>query len=398
MLDNLKYLRIAKGELNMAPNVETCPICGNKTTNFSISENSLRFLEQRLHEKALDEAITLSNIAWNNFPGLRLTADSKAVINGLLTGIQDQVNGALKPLNAIIKIICPLNKRLEELIGKLPEDVKKEFGEINIQLTDELKSILEAAKNSTQPVQRDVKELSDAINLLINKPLIKGTVNEETLKLSWQEVFVKDKTFKKGGAGQPDLVVVPYFEFNGARFGQKIVVERKSGKQKYSGNHLQEAIQHTKAEGSGFCVLVYDSPANLLELQKPIYLTMADGITIGITDVETGGWKVARQVFEVIQAVMPNSETNGGDMLDIAKLQRTVEEMHGINSQIELLRKNNNSAISNCEKVRETINKFEELISNYQQKLKELFSAKNPPRVWQSEKPIQTVLTAAIKD
>ena len=101
----------------------------------------------------------------------------------------------------ITKMVYPLSEKLENLIETLPEGVKQEFSEINLQLTEKLNLIHEAATNATEPVQKDLRELNTTINQLINKPGSKGLVNEETLKLSWQEVFVKDKTFKKGGTG-----------------------------------------------------------------------------------------------------------------------------------------------------------------------------------------------------
>jgi hypothetical protein len=373
----------------MSPHIEICPICGKKTANFNISENNLRFLNQRFREKTIDEAITLCCVGWNNFPGLRLAADSKVVINALLKGIQEQVTNALTPLDMITKMVYPLSEKLEELIATVPEGVKKEFCEINLQLTEKLKAIYEAATVATEPVQRDLKELNDTINQLINKPVSKGLVNEETLNLAWQEIFVKDKTFKKGGAGQADLVVIPHLELNGKSFGQKIVVERKSGRQKYCGIHLQEAIEHTKAEGSTYGILVYDAPSNLLEVQRPFYVSVSQGVIIAVTDVESGGWKTGREIFEVFQSVLPSDAGEDASKLDFGKLQRTIDEIATVNQQIETLRKCNNSALSNCEKARTMINKLEELIAAYQEKLRDLLYNQGTTQIWPTEKLIQ---------
>ena len=354
-----------------------CPLCENHANRFNVSEVSLRFLKERINEKNLDEAIALSSIAWRNFPALRLSSDSKAIIDTLLADFREQVTKAIKPLEMVVKMATPLSYKLEGLIEKLPEDVKKEFTEISVQLTNELRSVQETAKNSTLPIERDVKGLADAINLLVNKPSAKGLANEQTLQLGWQEIFIKDKIVRKGGPGTADLVVTPFLEFKGSRYGSKIVVERKAGAQKYSGSHLAEAIMHSKAEGSKFCILVYDSPANLLELQKPVYLTMSDGITLAISDVQTGGWRTSRQVIEVIQITSPadNADT-APRILDIKRLQEAVQQIAGLNNQIELLRKNNNSAIANCERTRENINKLEELIFCHQQTLQNLLLEK----------------------
>ena len=368
--------------------VTICPVCGNQANRFNVSRSNLIFLQKRFQDKNLDDAITLSAVAWNNFPGLKLNADSKAVINGLLIGIENQVNKAVAPLDKITMMIQPLSQKLEGLTAKLPDDVRKEFNEINLQLTAQMKTMQDVSKGVAEPVQRELKELSLSINTMINKPTSLGTVKEETLKLSWQEVFVKDKTCRKGGPGQPDLVVVPFLELSGARFGQKIIVERKAGRQKYCGTHLQEAIEHTRAEGSRYGILVYDTCANLLEIQKPFYLTMAQEMTIAITDIESGGWKTAREIFEVFQSLLPNEASNANNAIDIGKLQRTIDEMVTINQQIETLRKFNNSALSNCEKARTAINGLEELIAAHQEKLRDSL-CKSHSQIWQSEKLIQ---------
>jgi len=306
----------------------------------------------------LDEAIALSSIAWRNFPALRLSSDSKAMIDTLLADFREKVAKTIEPLEMVVKMATPLSIRLEGLIEKLPEDIKKEFTEISKQLTNELRSVQETAKNSTLPIEKDVKGLSDAINLLVNQPSTKGFVNEQTLQFGWQETFIKDKIVRKGGAGQADLVVTPYLEFSGSRYGSKIVVERKAGTQKYSGSHLAEAIMHSKAEGSKFCILVYDSPANLLELQKPVCLTMSDGITLAMSDVQTGGWRTSRQVIGVIQITLPADNADTASRIDIKRLQGAVQQIAGLNNQIELLRKNNNSAISNCARHGNSYNEF----------------------------------------
>ena len=374
----------------MSRNNETCPICGSRVAKFNISENNLRFLEQRFHDNNLDQALTISCVVWHNFPSMRFDAESKTLINSMLKGVQEQVTNALMPLDMITKMVYPLSEKLEELIATLPEGVKNEFCEINLQLNEKLKLIHEAATSATEPVQRDLKELNDTINQLINKPVSKGLVNEETLKLSWQEVFVKDKTFKKGGPGQPDLVIIPSFQLNGKGFGQKIVIERKAGKQKYCGAHFQETVEHTKAEGSTYGILVYDAPSNLLEVQRPFYVSMSQSVMIAVTDVESGGWKTAREIFEVFQSVLPNDSTDNASKIDIGKLQRTIDDIATINREIETLRKCNNSALSNCEKARTLINKLQELIIAYQEKLREILCP-SAPQIWSSEKLVEKI-------
>lgn len=365
----------------------TCPLCGSQIKEFNVSNSNLRFLQQRFDENNLDQAISLASLSWSSFSMAKLGSNEKAIIDVLLAEIKTQLSKSLIPLEMIAKTAYPLSERLDKMIEKVPSELKVEFGELRTQLHDSLKNLQETARNLNEPIQRDLKELFQFINLLTNKPIVKGVINEETLSLSWPEAFPKDNVSKKGGPGQPDLIIIPYLEVNGFQIGQKITIERKSGQQRYSGSHLHEALKHSKIEGSKFCLLIYDSPANLLENQKPIYLTVLDGITVGICDMQTVGWRTLRQLFEVIQAVLPNTEPNPCT-LNVTELLKTVEQMHTINVQIELLRKNNNSTLSSCQKVQDNINQLEKIILHYQELLKELLSPKNNTTTFQRQESL----------
>lgn len=366
LLDNQQMFKI--GVTKQAIKV-ACPLCGNKLDIFNINEINLRFLEERVKDKTIDETVTLARIVWNNFPKLRLDVDSRAVIDELLKNVQKQVNNTLTPIDMIVKNINPLTEKLSGLTQKLPENIKNEFVETNRQLATQLRTIQDVSSKAVDPVQKQIKDLTDTINQLINKPTSKGKVGENILSYCWQETFIKDKVEIKGGAGQPDVIITPFLNFNGIRYGQKIIVERKAGKQIYNGKHLDETIAHAKAEGARYAMLIYDSTLNLVSLEKPFYLTIDNEVVIAVGDIETGGWRTAREVFEVFQSLTLKKE-NIKEEFDITKIQRIVEEMQSINGQIESLRKHNNCAINNCEKVRDDIAKLEGTLTAYQQKLK----------------------------
>jgi hypothetical protein len=154
----------------------------------------------------------------------------------------------------------------------------------------------------------------------------------------------------------------------------KISVERKTGNQKYARDHVVQALEHARARGAPYCLVAYDTQENLTELQKPIYLDTEDGIVLAVADVSSGGWKTAREAFEVFQSLMPADNGSVSEEIDIAAIQRTVEEMQRINSIIENLRKHNNCTMKNSEKIRDDILQLEQGIASYQQRLKDLLS------------------------
>jgi hypothetical protein len=293
-----------------------------------------------------------------------------------MKGVEDQLGIALKPLQMVTQIILPISKKLDDVASKLPENLKTEFDEINSQLAKQLHLISDATTKSTEPVQRDLRELSLSINAMMNKPNLIGVVKEKTLELGWQEVFTKDKVNRRGASGQPDLIVEPFVEIDGGRYGNKIVIERKAGRQRYCGSHLQQLLTHTRAEGARFGMLLYDDVSNLLENQKPISLSTIQEITIAITDIESGNWKTIREIFEVLQTFLPKDTTSPLQKIDLKKFQTIIEEMARLNEQIETIRKSNNATMSNCEKTRNLINRLEESITAYQAQLRDLFRNK----------------------
>jgi hypothetical protein len=282
---------------------------------------NLRFLNARLAEGKLDEAITLAETAWN---AIKVDVGDKLLIT--------------------------------ELKSVIPDLVRRE--------TD----------RSAEPVKNQLFTLTSKVEELIKKPNVRGALEEKALADSWQEFFPKDQVTWIGGAGQSDLVVIPYLSFNGVREGQKISIERKGGHQKYQANHVTEATRQAHARGANFCIVVYDTEENLIELHKPIHFDAQDGIVIAITDVASGGWRTARQTFEVIQSVAARADLHSSEV-DVSALGSVIQEMHDLNTEIDALRKYNNSTKNNCERIEQTITKLEGKVRNYQERLNELLLA-----------------------
>jgi hypothetical protein len=57
-----------------------CNFCegGKRVINFT--ESNKNFLSKRKSEGNIDEAITISKMAWENFPKLKESADSKKIV------------------------------------------------------------------------------------------------------------------------------------------------------------------------------------------------------------------------------------------------------------------------------------------------------------------------------
>jgi hypothetical protein len=92
--------------------------------------------------------------------------------------------------------------------------------------------------------------------------------------------------------------VTPYLNIGVYSYGDRISVERKSGKQKYTGAHSEEAVRHSIERGATYSIIVYDSRDNIP--QKTMF-AREKGVLVAVADIESGTWKMAREIFEVLQ-------------------------------------------------------------------------------------------------
>src|ERR687896_639547 len=92
-----------------------CNFCdgGKRVINFT--ESNKHFLSKRIRDGNIDEAITISRIAWDNFPILKESADTKKILETLLMGIQQTINAPiLTPINTSISGLNALISTLKK--------------------------------------------------------------------------------------------------------------------------------------------------------------------------------------------------------------------------------------------------------------------------------------------
>jgi hypothetical protein len=74
--------------------------------------------------------------------------------------------------------------------------------------------------------------------------------NAASLSAPAAQYFNKDLVERRGSASKEDLLVTPYLNNGISGYGDRISIERKSGKQIYTGAHFKEAIQHAIEKGA----------------------------------------------------------------------------------------------------------------------------------------------------
>jgi len=284
-----------------------CPICGNNIHECSVDSINLSFLEERAKDGKINAAISLARIVWNNIPELRLTSDSKAIVEGLFVAIrqelQRQVNDVLMPIEVF-------TKNFPMLIEKLPEDVKKdlqrEFKETKIKLEEEFRllrefaptfnNIADAIKTVSENVEgitrkeienfkydltskfretlekmgfpepeqmRLLAQLVPSVLPLLQEllkfqkvPREKGRHGELELLGELNDYFPGDGCKPLGSSGDTDILAEP--RYNGMSLGGRVLIESKKNNSGWSGSYLEQVQRHMKIRGERLAILAVE--------------------------------------------------------------------------------------------------------------------------------------------
>jgi hypothetical protein len=284
-----------------------CPICGSNIHECLVDNVNLSFLEDRAKDGKINAAISLARIVWNNIPELRLTADSKAIVEELFVAIrhelQKQVNDVLRPIEVFAR-------NFPVLIEKLPENVKqdlqREFKETKAMLEEEFRllrdfaptfsNIADAIKTVSENIEGITrKEIESFKYDLKNKfretlekmgfpepeqmrllaqlvpsvlPLLqellryqkipeeKGRRGELELLKEISEYFPEDTCKPLGSSGDTDILAEP--RFNGMSLGGRVLIESKENHSGWSRSFLEQVQRHMKVRGERLAILAVE--------------------------------------------------------------------------------------------------------------------------------------------
>lgn len=315
-----------------------CPNCGSEVTFEDVlSSENRKFLQNRYISGKFDDTITISRIVSEQLPEIALSSDTKSLAMSITNVVENKMETSINTLTT-------LSNMLTQIIQKLPDGIKSEFGDV-VKMLEKI----------DEKTTKSAESFLQTFNELTNKPNSKGKVGEKTLAQAWQMTYPKDEVEEKGGPGKTDILIAAMIE-EGKSI--KITVERKAGNQKYHPKHVKEAINHAKDEGSKYAVVVYDSyDENLPNIFGPLFMDKREGITVAVTDIANNGWKMARYAFTVLELSAMGQNTE--KQVDLKKISEIINDMSKIAEQINQLRKRNNSAVQACEGVRDVINLLE---------------------------------------
>lgn len=400
----------------MATLTTKCPICSGIITQCTLDNINLNFLEKCANDGKINAAVSLARIVWNNVPELRLTADSKAIVEGLSTSmredLQRQVSDVLRPIETFTRSF-PI------LIEKLPEDVRKdlqkEFQETKVAMEAEFsllresflnfKNILDALQNVSDNVENITRkeiesvkqDLTDKFKETLERmgfpqpeqmkllaqlvpsvlPLLqellrfqkvpseKGKLGEQELLKELNEYFPEDEYKLLGTSGDTDILAEP--KHNGINIDCKIIIESKKNSSGWNRSFLQEVKRHMKIRGERLSLLSVEV------MPKGANGFMVEPCPEGVILVTSrDNFRVA---YGALRAVLISLGPFNGRQIDIKKVlaDRRVEEViteaFQYNEYVKNIRRGSQKIITYA---KNTIQNADDLDNCLKQCLKEL--------------------------
>jgi hypothetical protein len=162
---------------------DQCYFCKNSVKEISLTESNRHFLLERVKEQNIDEAITISRIAWDNFPTLKESADTKRIVETVLKGVHQTISDQIfAPITASINALNSLTATLQNNPKHIQESSKQTIQSLN----ESIKQVVFTINNGPS-VQ--IRQIQDMISQLVYKPNIKGSVGEMVLADIWPQFY-----------------------------------------------------------------------------------------------------------------------------------------------------------------------------------------------------------------
>jgi hypothetical protein len=342
--------------------IDQCYFCKNTVKEISLTESNRHFLMERIKEQNIDTAITISRIAWDNFHILKESADTKKIVETVLKGVQQTISDQIfAPITASINALNALTTTLQNNPKQIQESSKQTIQSLN----ESIRQIICTINNGPSAQIRQIQEM---MSQLLYKPNIKGSVGETVLADIWPQYYRFDFVERLGGSGREDFIVTSYLNSGVSHHGDRISIERKTGKQKYTGAHFTEAVQHANARGISFSIIVYDTEENLPE--KTI-IVRENGVLVAVADIRSGTWQMARDMFEVLQKELDLRKNNGNEVkINMKVIQEVSNDISALIKFTTNIKMNNTKIQSLTKKIDEDTKEIAEAVNLYKNKLR----------------------------
>lgn len=291
----------------MSRQLTYCPVCGSTPRKYTVDNINLDFLNDRVREKKINAAISLARIVWSNIPQLRLTADSKAIVEGISEAMSEDLR---RQVDTILNSLKVFTETFPQLLERLPEDVKKDiegkFEATKRTLEEEFKvlrdaaptftSVMEAIETVTDKMEDITKkkidevkdELTDKFKETLKEmgfpepeqlklltqlvpsvlPLLeellrmqklpseKGSAGELELLNELNNYYPEDEFEPLGKSGDTDIIAKP--RYNGTDLGCRVMIESKKNNSGWRRSYIQEVQRHMRMRRDCFAILAVE--------------------------------------------------------------------------------------------------------------------------------------------
>jgi hypothetical protein len=341
---------------------DPCYFCNNLKNQISLTQSNRHFLLERVKEQNVDEAITISRIAWDNFPILKESADTKKIVESVLKGVQQTISDQIfAPITASINALNSLAATLQNNPKQIQDSSKQTIQSLN----ESIKQVVVTINNGPSAQIRQIQEM---MSQLLYKPNVKGSVGETVLADIWPQYYKFDFVERLGGSGREDFIVTPYLNSGVSRHGDRISIERKTGKQKYSGMHFDEAVKHAGARGLSYGIIVYDTEENVPE--KTV-IERENGVLIAVTDLQSGTWQMARDMFEVLQKELSLMKKDVNEVkINVKLIQEVSNDITTLIKFTSNVKLNNTKILNLTKKIDQDTTEITEALNLYKNKLR----------------------------
>jgi hypothetical protein len=204
--------------------------------------------------------------------------------------------------------------------------------------------------------------------MLVQDIMRSRSAGEKILADIWPQYYKFDLVERLGGSGREDFLVTPYLNSNVSRHGDRISIERKAGKQKYTGDHFDEAIKHANARGTSYSIIVYDTVENLPE---KTLIVRENGVLVAVVDIQSGTWQMAREMFEVIQKELEVRKKNVDEVkINMKVIQEVSNDITTLTKFTSNIKLNSTKILNLTKKIDQDTNEINEAVNLYRDKLR----------------------------
>jgi hypothetical protein len=132
---------------------------------------------------------------------------------------------------------------------------------------------------------------------------------------------------------------------------------------------LEEAVRHSIERGATYSIIAYDTQDNI---PQQTMISREKDVLVAVVDIESGTWKIAREMFEFLQEEM-DSKNKTVNEINIQAIQEVATDIRALVKYTSNIKGKTAKLLKQTEKYKletdEDLNEIRTALTNYQNKL-----------------------------